>query len=178
MSVTANLLATHPSSVVSPPGASSAINRMPLRNGRGKKKTPMARLQNVSSAEELSWAVSPTVLNIKQLSFLHQRQLRVTKPTTSAFQFKKAHFPALKPTVSPLRPHTRAQNESQSPATTDPQSLSSLLDIIKSSLSVFNIQDLCQTPRSLVLEFHTTSDLLSKIMVVLDAIVSCSSSSI
>ena len=49
-------------------------------------------------------------------------------------------------------PHTTwTQTAYQPPTTTDPQSLSSLLDSAKSFLSKFNIQNLCYTLRSLVL---------------------------
>jgi len=77
------------------------------------------------------------------------------------------------------RPHrTWTQTASQPPTTTDLQFLISLLDTVKSFLSMFNIQNLCHTLRSLVLRVQKTSDRISKIMVVLDAIVICFSTSI
>jgi hypothetical protein len=118
----------------------------------------------------------------QQLSSLHRRLSRVTKPTTSAFQLKQlkqAHFIAFKPLASPPRLHTtRVQTASQLLTTTDPQSLSSLLDTVKSFLSLFNIKNLCHTLRPLVLRLQTTSDRLSKIMLGLDDDVACFSSSI
>jgi hypothetical protein len=48
-----------------------------------------------------------------------------------------------------------------------------LLDTVKFFLSMFNIQNLCHTVRSSVLRGQKTSDHISKIMVVLDAIVAC-----
>ena len=81
--------------------------------------------------------------------------------------------------MSPSRRHkTWAQAASHPITPTDPQSLSSVLENVKSILAMSDIQKLCQTLRSLVLELQTTSDPLSNIMVVLDAVVTCSSSSI
>jgi hypothetical protein len=48
-----------------------------------------------------------------------------------------------------------------------------LLDTVKSFLSMFNIQNPCHTLRSLALRVRKTSDRLSKIMLLLDAIVTC-----
>ena len=107
-------------------------------------------------------------------SCLHRRQPRITKPTTSALQFKQAHFTAFKPPASPLRLHTTwAQTASQPPTTTDLHCLSSLLRTIESSLSMSNIQNLCHTLRSSVLRLQTTSDRLSKITLGLHDFVAC-----
>jgi len=53
----------------------------------------------------------------------------------------------------------------------DPQSLNSVLETVKSILAMFDIPKLCQTLLSLVPQLQMTSDPLSKIMVVLDAVV-------
>jgi len=59
---------------------------------------------------------------------LHQRQLCLLKLTTPAFQFKQAHFPALKLLTSPLQQHkTWAQTASQTTTPTDRQSLNSIM---------------------------------------------------
>jgi hypothetical protein len=79
---------------------------------------------------------------------------------------------------SPPRPHTTwTQTASQPPNTTDPHSLSSLLDTAKSFLLKFNIQNLCHTLRFSVFRVQTTSDRLSTIMLVVDAVVTSFSSS-
>ena len=79
----------------------------------------------------------------QQLSSLHRRLSRDTKPTTSALQLKQAHFIAFKPPASPPRLHTTSvQTASQLLTSTDPQSLSSLLDTVKSFISLFNIKNL------------------------------------
>jgi hypothetical protein len=103
---------------------------------------------------------------------LHQWQLCLPKLTTPAFQFKQAHFPALKLLMSPLQQHkTWAQTAPQPTTLTDPQSLDSVLETVKSILAVFDIPKLCQTLLSLVLQLQTTSDPLSKIVVVRDDVV-------
>ena len=111
----------------------------------------------------------------QQLSLLHQRQSRVKNPTTTAFQFKQAHFPALKPLASAPRPLTTwTQTASQPPTAADLQSVSSMLDTVKFFLSVFNIQNLCDMLSPLVLRFQKASDPLSRIILVL----ACFSSSV
>jgi hypothetical protein len=92
--------------------------------------------------------------------------------TTLAFHFKQAHFPAFKPPTFPLQQHkTWAQTASQPTTPMDPQSLNSVLETVKSIHAMFDVPKLCQTLRSLVLQLQMTSDPLSKIMVVLDAVV-------
>jgi hypothetical protein len=51
-----------------------------------------------------------------------------------------------------------------------------VLETVKSILAVFDIQKLCQTLRALVLQLQTINVSLSKIMVVRDAVATCSSS--
>ena len=103
---------------------------------------------------------------------VRQWQLCLPKLTTPAFQFKQAHFPALKPPTFPLQQHkTWAQTASQPTTPMDPQSLNAVFETVKSILAMFDIPKLCQTLLSLVLQLQTTSDPLSKIMVVLDAVV-------
>ena len=115
----------------------------------------------------------------QQLNFLHQQQPCLPKLTTPAFQFKQAHIPALKPLTSPPRLHKRwAQAASQPTTPMDPQCLSSVLETVKSILALFDIQKLCQTLRSLVLQLQMATNPLSKIMVVLDAVVTCFLSSV
>jgi len=46
----------------------------------------------------------------QQLSFLRQCQLRVTKPTTHAFQFQQAHFGALKAPITTPTAHNLDSN--------------------------------------------------------------------
>ena len=59
---------------------------------------------------------------------LNLRQLCLPKLTTPAFQFKQAHFPALKLPTSPLQQHkTWVQTASQTTTPTDPQSLNSVM---------------------------------------------------
>jgi hypothetical protein len=75
--------------------------------------------------------------------------------------------------VTTTTPHTTwAQTASQPPASANARSLSSdwILEIFS---SVFNIPNIYQTSRSLVLQLQNTSDPLSKLMLVLDAIVAC-----
>jgi hypothetical protein len=107
------------------------------------------------------------------LTSLHQRQSRTTKPATPAFQFQQDHFPVLKPKTS-QQPHTTwAQTASQPPASSDMHSLSSLISTLKSFLSMFNLQNICQSVRSLFLQLQTTKDPFSKLMLVLDATIAC-----
>jgi len=114
-----------------------------------------------------------------QLTFLHQHQSSISKPTAHAFQFKQGYFPALKPTASAQRSRkSRVQTASHPPDSTDSQSLITLTGTLKTCLSMFNIQNLCQTLRSLAFHLQNISDLLSKIMLVLETIVACSSNSI
>ena len=95
----------------------------------------------------------------QQLNFLHQRQPHIPKPTTPAFLFRQAHFPALKPPMSPPRPHkTWAQAASQPTTPMDPQSHISVPETVKSILAMFDFQKLCQTLCSLVLQLQTTCD--------------------
>ena len=110
---------------------------------------------------------------------LHQRQPCLLKLTTPAFHFKQAYFPAFKPPTFPLQQHkTRTQAASQPTTPMDPQSLNSVLETVKSILAMFDIPKLCQTLLSLVPQLQMTSDPLSKIMVVLDAVVTWFSGSV
>lgn len=71
--------------------------------------------------------------------------------------------------MSPPRAHkTWAQAVSEPTTPTDPQSHISVLETIKSILAMFDIQKLYQILCSLVLQFQTTFDTPSKIMVVLN----------
>jgi hypothetical protein len=114
-----------------------------------------------------------------QLTFLHQHQSSISKPTAHAFQFKQSYLPALKPTASAQRSRkSRVQTSSQPPDSTDSQSLITLTGTLKICLSMFNIQNLWQTLRSLAFHLQTIRDLLSKIMLVLETIIACFSNSI
>jgi hypothetical protein len=57
--LTGNLLAIHPTSVVSPQNASSAINNIQRRNA----KNPLACLQNASTVAEPTQPILLTVLH-------------------------------------------------------------------------------------------------------------------
>ena len=187
--VTVSLLATHPSSVVSPPpptpDASSAINRMQIAN----VKNPMASPQNVSTAVELTRPILPTVFRINNntnnsVSYVNANCASRSQPHMPSSSSKLTSELSRRP--SPPRPHTTwTQTASQPPtttdpqslSTTDPQSLSSLFDTAKFFLSRFNIQNLCHALGLLVLRAQTISYRLSKIMLVLDAVVAGNSSS-
>ena len=142
-----------------------------MQRGSAKKKTigTPPKCVNCGGAHPAKFTDFPSY---QQLSCLHQCQARLPKRTTPSFQFKQAHFPALKPPTPPPRTHqTWAQPASQPSTPTDPQSLSSVLETVKYILAIFDNQKLCQTLRSLVLQLQTTREPLSKIMAVLDAIV-------
>ena len=139
--VTVSILVTHPTAMVSPPptpAASSAINRMKLGiakkpNGTPQKCVNCGGTQPANFTEYLSHHHHRhQQQQQQQLSLLHQRQSRVKNPTTTAFQFKQAHFPALKPLASAPRPLTTwTQTASQPPTAADLQSVSSMLDTVK-----------------------------------------------
>jgi len=100
--LTVTLLATHPTSVVSPPpDASIVINRMQI----GTVKKPTARLQNVSTAAELTRPVLPTVLSSSSssssVSYISGNRASRSQPhlpynsskLTSEFSSRRRHQP-------------------------------------------------------------------------------------
>jgi len=97
--VTVSHLATHPTSVVSPPqDASSAIICMQI----GNVKNPMARLQNLSTAAELTLPTLPTVLhnnNNSSVCYINGNRMSRSQPHLPS-SCKQAHFGVLKPPVT------------------------------------------------------------------------------
>lgn len=151
--LTANVLATLATSVIIPPPRCVKCNQPHATRVCKKSNCTPPKCVNCGGAQPDNFTDCRS--HTQPLSSLHRRQSRVTKPTTSALQLKQAHFIAFKPTASPPRLHTTwAQIESQPPTKTDPQSHGSLLDTVKSFLSVFNIQNICHTLRSLVLRLQ------------------------
>ena len=106
----AHLVAIHLISVVSPQSASSAIDRMQLGNAkthwhtskmRQLRQSPPGQFYRLSFISETTQVLTSTATAFPN-------------PTAPAFHFKQAQFPALKPPISPPRPHKKwAQTASQ-----------------------------------------------------------------
>jgi hypothetical protein len=144
---------------------------------RGNAKYPLARLQNASTAAEPTRQILPTVLHInKSASYINGNRASRNRQHLLLSSSKLAVQLSSRRHIQP-RPHkTWAQAASQLLTPTDPHSLRSVLETVKSILAVLYIQKLCQTLRTLVLQLQTINVLLSEIMVFRDAVATCSSS--
>lgn len=117
--LTANLLAIHLTSVVSPQSALSANNHMQCGNAR----SPLARLQNASNAAEPTRQILPTVLRINNSAsynngnrtFRSRQNLLFSSSKLTVHLSSRQHIHTL--------PHkTWAQAASQPATPTDPHS--------------------------------------------------------
>jgi len=113
-------------------------------------------------------------LHYTQRTANQQHQMRSPQPTLPPFRPQQAPFPGLKtPQPSPSPPRTWAHVTAQSPNSQNQQPLSSVLDSTKSILSMFDFHKLCTQLRSLALQLQETSDPITKLMAVIDMVVSC-----
>jgi hypothetical protein len=141
----ANHLAIRLTPAESPRSAASAINYM-QRGVKKKSNGASPKCVSCGGAHPANFTECPSYQ--QQLNFLHQRQLRLLKPS-STFQYKQAHFPALEPPTSLPRPqNTWAQAAPQRTNTTDTYPLSTVFESVKSVLTMFDIQKLCHCLRS------------------------------
>ena len=116
-------------------------------------------------------------LHITQRTTSQQRQIRSPKPTLPPFRNLQAQFPALKtPHPPPSSSRTWAHTAAQSTNSQNQLPLSSVLDSIKSILTMFNFHKLCTQLRSLA-QLQETSDPITKLVAVIDVVVGCLSPS-
>jgi len=117
-------------------------------------------------------------LHYTQRTANQQHQMHNPEPTLPPFRPQQASFPALKTShSSPSPPRTWAHVVAQSFELPEPTTSSSVLDSIKSILSMFNFHKLCTQLHSLALLLQETSDPITKLVAVIDTVVSCLSSS-
>ena len=116
-------------------------------------------------------------LHYTQRTVNQQRQMRSPQPTLPPFRPQQAPFPALKtPHPSPSPPRTWAHVVAQSPNSQNQQPLRSVFDSIKAILSMSDFHKLCTQLRSLALQLQETSDPITKLVAIIDTVVSCLSS--
>jgi hypothetical protein len=104
--------------------------------------------------------------------------MQSTKPAPTPFNYQQTQFPFLKTSTPPLsQQSTWAQMTSRSaqPTTTQPPSL--VADTIKSLLALFDYQKLYVKLRSLLIQLQEANDPITKLVAVIDTIVTCFSTS-
>jgi len=129
------------------------------------QKNTLAHLQNASNAAEPTRQILATVLHVNNsTSYINGSRASRSRQhllfTSSTVQLSGCRH------IHPRLHKTWAQAASQPATPTDPHSVRPVLETVKSILAVFDIQNLCETVRALVLQLQTISVPLSKIMVV------------
>ena len=126
-------------------------------------KHPLAHLQNASTEEEPTRPILPTFLHIRKnlVSYINGNHAsRLALP--QLFVSSKLNFQlSSRQRLHPDRIKRGLKLHLILKPPTDPQSLSSVLEPLKSILAMFDIPKLCETLHSLVLQLQTTSDPLS-----------------
>jgi hypothetical protein len=100
------------------------------------------------------------------------------KPAPTSFNYPQTQFPALKTSAPPLsQQSTWVQVTSRSAKPTTAQPLSSVADTIKALLALFDYQKLCVQLRSLLIQLQESTDPITKLVAIIDTIITCFSTS-
>ena len=117
---------------------------------------------------------------IKQVQNLQQSNRRspsprqTTKQAPSLYSYHQTQFPVIKNTTPPPPQQlTWAQVTSQTNRTTPPPTSPSITDSIKFILTLFDYQKLFTQLRSLQIQLQSTSDPITKLISIIDTIISC-----
>ena len=113
-----------------------------------------------------------------QRTSFQQRQPRSSATTQSTLKYQQSQFPALRtPQPSPRQQQTWAHAATRTSDVTNHQPFSSVLESIKSILAMFDLPKLCIQLRSLASAIQEPGDPITKLVVVIDTVVSCLSPS-